>query len=121
MDKYQLMVQYGLTDSQFMGVELIKGSLDMGGLCSLPDGFNPNVEMDLNLSGLTKLPLIFHPIVGGDLYLSSIKSISLCFSPKVFGDLHLDMIKNIDIILNVGGYLYGSGYRLMIGKRFASF
>lgn len=43
--------KHNLTESQFNGTEKIGGSLDLRGLTSIPEGFNPTVGGDLDLRG----------------------------------------------------------------------
>lgn len=47
-----------ITEGQFYGTETVGGSLDLRGLTSIPEGFNPTVGGSLylsgNLSALTK-------------------------------------------------------------------
>jgi hypothetical protein len=42
-----------LTEKQFYGKETVGGSLDLEGLTSIPEGFNPTVGGSLDLNGLT--------------------------------------------------------------------
>jgi hypothetical protein len=42
--------------------------LDLSGLTSIPEGFNPTVGGRLDLSGLTSIPEGFNPTVGGEIY-----------------------------------------------------
>jgi len=62
---------YTLTKDQFSGKENIEGSLDLGSLTSIPEGFNPTVEGSLDLGSLTSIPEGFNPTVGGYLDLGS--------------------------------------------------
>lgn len=45
--------KYGLTEDQFSGREKYEGYLDLSGLTSIPEGFNPTVGGYLYLRGLT--------------------------------------------------------------------
>ena len=80
---------HNLTEGQFNGKEKIGGYLDLRGLTSIPDGFNPTVGGYLYLSGLTSIPDGFNPTVGGGLYLSGLTSIPDGFNPTVGGGLYL--------------------------------
>ncbi len=50
------------------------GNLDLSGLTSIPEGFNPTVGGWLDLSGLTSIPEGFNPTVGGNLDLRGLTS-----------------------------------------------
>ena len=54
MLKEKLCKKCGLTEDQFYGREKIEGSLDLRGLTSIPEGFNPTVGGYLYLSGRSK-------------------------------------------------------------------
>ena len=43
----------GITENQFYVIDTVGGSLYLGGLTSIPDGFNPTVGGYLELGGLT--------------------------------------------------------------------
>jgi len=83
------------------------GGLDLSGLTSIPDGFNPTVGGGLDLPGLTSIPDGFNPTVGGGLYLSGLTSIPDGFNPTVGGDLYLRGLTSIPDGFNptVGGGL----------------
>ena len=66
--------RHGLTEDQFFGRREYPGDLYLGGLTSIPEGFNPTVGSYLDLSGLTSIPDGFNPTVGGDLYLNGLTS-----------------------------------------------
>jgi hypothetical protein len=87
------------------------GSLDLSGLTSIPEGFNPTVGGSLYLSGLTSIPEDFNPTVGGWLDLSGLTSIPEGFNPTVGGWLDLSGLTSIPEGFNptVGGSLYLSG------------
>ena len=55
-EQNQFCNQHRLTEDQFYGKEEIGGSLDLSGLTSIPEGFNPTVGGSLGLSGLTSIP-----------------------------------------------------------------
>ncbi len=71
------------------GITHFGGSLDLGSLTSIPEGFNPTVGGYLDLRSLTSIPEGFNPTVGGSLYLSSLTSIPEGFNPTVGGYLDL--------------------------------
>ena len=102
---------YDLTDAQLNGTEKIGGDLDLSGLTSIPEGFNPTVGGSLVLSGLTSIPEGFNPTVGGGLVLSGLTSIPEGFNPTVGGGLVLSGLTSIPEGFNptVGGSLYLSG------------
>ena len=102
---------HNLTEGQFNGKEKIGGYLDLSGLTSIPEGFNPTVGGDLGLRGLTSIPEGFNPTVGGGLYLRGLTSIPEGFNPTVGGDLYLSGLTSVPEGFNptVGGYLYLSG------------
>ena len=54
-----------LTYEQFIGKDSVGGNLDLEGLTSIPEGFNPTVGGYLDLGGLTSIPEGFNPTVGG--------------------------------------------------------
>jgi hypothetical protein len=45
--------EHNISSAQYSGEEKIEGSLDLNGLTSIPEGFNPTVGGSLYLSGLT--------------------------------------------------------------------
>jgi len=49
----EFCTQHGITEDQFYGREKFGGYLDLSGLTSIPEGFNPTVGDSLDLSGLT--------------------------------------------------------------------
>lgn len=51
MEKKQFCKTYRLTEKQFTGQDVIVGYLDLDGLTSIPDGFNPTVGGGLYLRG----------------------------------------------------------------------
>jgi hypothetical protein len=103
--------KYNITEDQFKGVDKIGGYLDLSGLTSIPDGFNPTVCGSLDLRGLTSIPDGFNPTVGGSLYLRGLTSIPDGFNPTVGGSLDLSGLTSIPDGFNptVGGYLYLRG------------
>jgi len=100
--------QIDITEKQFSGKEKISGYLDLRGLTSIPQGFNPTVGGYLDLSGLTSIPQGFNPTVGGSLYLRGLTSIPQGFNPTVGGSLYLRGLTSIPQGFNptVGGSLY---------------
>ena len=106
MNKSDFCEKHGLTEKQFVGEEEIS-SLDLGGLTSIPDGFNPTVGGYLYLGGLTSIPDGFNPTVGGYLDLEGLTSIPDGFNPTVGGSLDLRGLTSIPDGFNptVGGSL----------------
>src|SRR3990167_6552344 len=96
------------TGKQIEGDVEYRGSLDLGSLTSIPEGFNPTVGGYLYLGSLTSIPEGFNPTVGGYLYLGSLTSIPEGFNPTVGGSLSLGSLTSIPEGFNptVGGYLY---------------
>ena len=92
-------------------------ALDLNGLTSIPDGFNPTVGGYLDLNGLTSIPDGFNPTVGGSLYLRGLTSIPEGFNPTVGGSLYLRGLTSIPEGFNptVGGYLDLNGESRYIG------
>mgnify|MGYP000621718598 CR=1 FL=1 len=95
MEKQDFLQKYNLTESQFLGKEEIKGSLNLRSLTSIPDGFNPTVGGSLDLENLTSIPDGFNPTVGGFLDLRSLTSIPDGFNPTVGGSLNLENLTSI--------------------------
>lgn len=58
----QFCKKHNLTIDQFYGKEKIDGSLDLGSLTSIPEGFNPTVGGDLDLNSLTSIPEVNKPV-----------------------------------------------------------
>ena len=89
----------------------VGGSLYLGSLMSIPEGFNPTVGGSLYLGSLTSIPEGFNPTVGGWLDLSNLTSIPEGFNPTVGGDLYLGNLTSIPEGFNptVGGNLYLRG------------
>ena len=118
MTKKEFCKKYNLTKNQFLGIDQISGYLDLRGLTSIPEGFNPTVGGYLDLSGLTSIPEGFNPTVGGYLYLSGLTSIPEGFNPTVGGYLDLSGLTSIPEGFNptVGGYLYLRGDSKWIGS-----
>ncbi len=100
--------QIGLTEAHATGKEAIKGSLYLGSVTSIPEGFNPTVGGSLYLGSVTSIPEGFNPTVGGDLDLRSVTSIPEGFNPTVGGSLYLGSVTSIPEGFNptVGGSLY---------------
>jgi hypothetical protein len=100
-----------LSKDQRDGTERIPGNLYLGGLTSIPKGFNPTVGGDLYLNGLASIPEGFNPTVGGILHLNGLTSIPKGFNPTVGGILHLSSLASIPEGFNptVGGSLYLNG------------
>ena len=74
-----------ITEDQFYGREKVGGSLDLNGLTSIPEGFNPTVGGHLYLRGLTSIPEGFNPTVGGYLDLSgNLSAPTKPYRPKPF-------------------------------------
>ena len=67
----EFCIQNDITEKQYYGKEKVGGSLYLGGLTSIPEGFNPTVGGSLYLSSLTSIPEGFNPTVGGSLDLGS--------------------------------------------------
>jgi len=57
MEKYALKELNEMVDK----ANVCGGSLDLRGLTSIPEGFNPTVGGHLDLSGLTSIPEGFNP------------------------------------------------------------
>ncbi|CAB4219590.1 hypothetical protein UFOVP1615_53, partial [uncultured Caudovirales phage] len=87
------------------------GWLDLSGLTSIPEGFNPTVGDCLDLRSLTSIPEGFNPTVGGSLDLTRLTSIPEGFNPTVGGYLDLRSLTSIPKGFNptVGGWLDLSG------------
>jgi hypothetical protein len=100
--------KHGITENQFLGKEMINGSLWLHSLTEIPEGFNPTVSDSLNLNSVTEIPKGFNPTVGGYLYLSSLTEIPEGFNPIVERDLYLRLLKTIPEGFNptVGGGLF---------------
>jgi len=100
--------KYKISKSQFLGIELIYGNLDLDNITSIPEGFNPTVGGSLHLDNVTSIPEGFNPTVGGNLYLHSVTSIPEGFNPTVGGNLYLHSVTSIPEGFNptVGGGLY---------------
>ena len=105
--KDEFLKKHSLTENQFLGLEQIRGSLDLSSLTSIPEGFNPTVGGYLDLRSLTSIPEGFNPTVGGYLDLSSLTSIPEGFNPTVGGSLDLSSLTSIPKGFNptVGGSL----------------
>jgi hypothetical protein len=99
--------KHGITEEQFLGKEIINGSLCLQLLTEIPEGFNPTVGITLYLNSLTEIPNGFNPTIGGDLYLNSLKQIPEGFNPTVGGALCLQSLTEIPNGFNptVGGFL----------------
>ena len=99
--------RYKLTSKCFYGKTQIEGSLDLQGLTTIPEGFNPTVGGSLYLRGLTSIPKGFSPTVGGSLDLQGLTSVPEGFSPTVEGSLYLRGLTSIPEGFNptVGGSL----------------
>ena len=54
MEKKEFLINFNLTENQFYGKEEVGGSLDLGSLTSIPDGFNPTVGGYLDLGSEQK-------------------------------------------------------------------
>ena len=100
--------KHGITENQFLGKEMINGSLWLHSLTEIPEGFNPTVSDSLNLNSVKEIPKGFNPTVGGYLYLSSLTEIPEGFNPIVERDLYLRLLKTIPEGFNptVGGGLF---------------
>ena len=83
------------------------GWLYLGGLTSIPEGFNPTVGGSLDLSGLTSIPEGFNPTVGGSLDLRGLTSIPEGFNPTVGGWLYLSGLTTKHKQLNDGDVVEG--------------
>jgi hypothetical protein len=110
--KYNLAACAVVSANYAKGLEVVykkalKSDLDLRGLTSIPEGFNPTVGGNLDLSGLTSIPEGFHPTVGGHLYLNRLLSIPEDFSPTVSGDLGLNGLFSLPegFSISVGGSL----------------
>ena len=103
--------EIGITEDQFHGKELVKGSLWLDEVERIPEGFNPKVEDGIWLNKLTSIPEDFSPVVGGTLYLDGLTSLSKGFNPVVGGSLWLGGLTSIPEGFNptVGGSLWLSG------------
>jgi hypothetical protein len=99
--------KHGITENQFLGKEVINGSLWLQSLTEIPEGFNPTVSDSLNLNSVTEIPKGFNPTVGGYLYLSSLTEIPEGFNPTVSDSLNLNSVTQIPEGFNptVGGNL----------------
>ncbi len=95
MTKTEFLKYANITEAQFLGYEPIPGSLDLGSLTSIPEGFNPTVGGSLDLESLTSIPEGFNPTVGGYLDLGSLTSIPEGFNPTVGGSLDLGSLTSI--------------------------
>jgi len=84
----------------------VGGLLDLLGLTSIPDGFNPTVGGSLYLLGLTSIPDGFNPTVGGSLYLSGKLNAKTKPLPEDFG-FHLSL--KIEAKFNVRGFTIADG------------
>jgi hypothetical protein len=111
MKKEKFKMKFGLTEDQFLGKDVVGGYLNLGGLTSIPQGFNPIVGGSLDLGGLTFIPEGFNPTVGGYLYLNGLTFIPQGFNPTVGENLHLNGLTFIPEGFNpiVGGYLHLNG------------
>src|SRR6478736_2487141 len=89
-----------ITEQQFYGIEPVGGSLYLGSLTSIPDGFNLTVGYYLDLGSLTSIPDGFNPTVGGSLYLGSLNSIPDGFNMTVGGSLYLGSMTSIPYVFN---------------------
>ena len=100
--------EHSLSKEQFFGQEKIKGSLYLGSVKELPEGFNPKVGGNLWLRSVVELPGGFNPTVGGSLFLNSVIKLPKGFNPTVGGNLDLYSVKKLPKVFNpkVGGYLY---------------
>ena len=81
--------KHNITEKQFFGKEIIIDSLDLRGLTSIPEGFNPTVGGSLDLNCLTSIPEGFNPTMGGSLGLDGLTSIPEGFNPTVGYSLNL--------------------------------
>ena len=64
-----------LKDGSILPLDLkVGGNLDLGGVTSIPNDFNPTVDGSLYLNKVTLIPKGFNPTVGGYLYLTSVTS-----------------------------------------------
>jgi len=71
----EFLKNHDLSIDEFSGSVEVGGSLHLGGLTSIPEGFNPTVGGSLYLGGLTSIPEGFNPTVGGYLDLEGLTSI----------------------------------------------
>ena len=96
-----------ITFDQFTGQMPIMGSLILGLVTSIPEGFSPIIECNLDLASVKVLPERFSPTVGNTLNLSSVLEISKGFAPTVGGTLNLSSVLEIPEGFNptVGGSL----------------
>ena len=91
----QFIQKHHLRKGQFLGKEVIGGSLDLRSVTNIPEGFNPTVGGWLDLRSVTSIPEGFNPTVGGSLDLESVTSIPEGFNPTVGGSLDLRSVTNI--------------------------
>jgi len=100
----QFCTAYGITEKQFKGIDTVGGSLDLGSVTSIPEGFNPTVGGSLDLGSVTSIPEGFNPTVGGYLDLRSVTSIPEGFNPTVGGSLELGSVTSIPKGFNKNNY-----------------
>ena len=93
-EQEEFLAVHGLTEEQFFGIDKLK-ELRLDGSTNIPDGFTPNVEVDLDLSSIKKIGNGFAPRVGRSLYLNSAESLGDGFTPHVRWSLMLDSLKRL--------------------------
>lgn len=87
--------RYGITERQFLGLDMIEDSLYLDHITEIPVGFNPTVSENLLLNSVTEIPSGFNPTVGRTLHLNSVKKIPIDFNPIVGWSLFLGGVTEI--------------------------
>jgi hypothetical protein len=115
--------EHGMTEEQFFGKEVIKGSLPLNNIDTVPKGFKPIVEGSISMFHLGKIPIGFAPVAGDSICFTSLKEIPKGFSP-VCKELRLDSVVKIhpsfnpacDILVMDELVEYPKGLRLRVGS-----
>ena len=99
--------EHNISFNQFIGKDIIEGSLYIPLVTKLIKGFNPTVGGSLYIPSVTELIKGFNPTVGGDLRMRSVTKLVKGFNPTVGGSLHLDSVTELVEGFNptVGGSL----------------
>ena len=88
-------IEHKISFDQFIGKDIIEGSLCMSSVTELIEGFNPIVGGSLHLDSVTKLVKGFSPTVGGNLWLDSVTKLVKGFSPTVGGNLYIPLVTKL--------------------------
>jgi hypothetical protein len=87
--------EHGISFDQFIGKDIIEGSLRMNSVTKLVKGFNPTVVGSLRMHSVTKLVNGFNPTVGGYLWMNSVTKLIKRFNPTVGKSLHMNSVTEL--------------------------